>query len=131
MAGAQITEAFPWETAPDYLIRDRDCAYGDVFRQKPLAMGILDGPTASRSPWQNGYVERIIGSIRRDLLDYVVVMGERHLCRLLRDYADYHNTWRTHLGLEKDTPSTRPVQHHGVITSVPKLGGLHHAYIRI
>jgi transposase InsO family protein len=94
-------------------------------------MGIRDGPTAPRSPWQNGYVERVIGSIRRDLLDHVIVMGECHLCRLLRDYADYYNTWRTHLGLEKDAPLTRPADLHGMVTALPKLGGLHHAYVRI
>ena len=127
----QITEAFPFATAPDHLIRDRDCAYGDVFRQRVSAMGIRDGPTAPRSPWQNGYVERVIGSIRRELLDHVIVTGESHLRCLLRDYADYYNTWRTHLGLDKDTPLTRAVQHDGAITSVPKLGGLHHAYVRI
>jgi hypothetical protein len=127
----QITEAFPWETAPDHLIRDRDCAYGHVFRQRLSAMGIRDGPIAPRSPWQNGYAERVIGSIRRELLDHVIVTDEVHLRRLLRDYADYYNSWRTHLGLAKDTPLTRPVQHRGRIISVPKLGGLHHAYIRI
>jgi transposase InsO family protein len=127
----QIVEAFPWETAPEYLIRDRDRAYGNIFRKRLSAMGIRDGPTAPRSPWQNGYVERVIGSIRRELLDHVIVMGESHLRRLLRDYADYYNTWRTHLGLEKDTPLTRPVRHRGAITVVPKLGGLHHAYVRM
>lgn len=127
----QITEAFPWETSPDHLIRDRDCAYGDAFRRRLSAMGIRDGPTAPRSPWQNGYVERTIGSIRRELLDHVIVTGERHLRSLLRDYAEYHNNWRTHLGLNKDTPLARPVLHKGAITSTPKLGGLHHAYVRI
>lgn len=127
----QVTEAFPWDTAPDHLIRDRDCAYGDVFRKRLSAMGIRDGPTAPQSPWQNGYVERAIGSIRRELLDHVIVTGERHLCRRLRDYADYYNSWRTHLALDKDTPLPRPIHTKGAITSVPKLGGLHHAYVRI
>ena len=127
----QLVEAFPWETAPKHLIRDRDCAYGDAFRKRLSAMGIRNGPTAPRSPWQNGYVERVIGSIRRELLDHVIVTGERHLLRLLRDYADYYNAWRTHLGLEKDTPLRRRVQRQGTISSVPKLGGLHHAYVRI
>lgn len=127
----QIVEAFPWETAPDYLIRDRDRAYGNVFRKRLSAMGIRDAPIAPRSPWQNGYVERLIGSIRRDLLDHVIVLGEHHLRRLLRDYADYFNRWRTHLGLDKDTPLTRPVRRCGTIIAVPKLGGLHHAYARI
>ena len=127
----QMTEAFPWEKAPDYLIRDRDCGYGDIFRQKLSAMGIRDGPTAPRSPWQNGYVERVIGSIRRELLDHVIVTGEGHLRRLLRDYADYYNTWRTRLGIDKDTPLKRPILRDGSIASMPKLGGLHHAYVRI
>jgi transposase InsO family protein len=126
----QITAAFPWEKAPDHLIRDRDCAYGEVFRRRLSATGIRDGPIGPSSPWQNGYVERVIGSIRRELLDYVIVTGEANLRRLLRDYADYYNTWRTHLGLKKDTPQTRSVQHQGTITSVPKLGGLHHVYVR-
>ncbi len=127
----QIVEAFPWESAPQYLLRDRDGAYGKVFRKRLFAMGIRDRPVAPRSPWQNGYVERVIGSIRRDLLDHVIVMGEAHLRRLLRAYADYYNTWRTHLGLDKDTPSGRPIHDRGRITPMPKLGGLHHAYVRI
>ncbi len=85
----------------------------------------------ARSRWQNGYVERVIGSIRRDLLDHVIVMGEAQLRQLLRAYADYYNTCRTQLGLNKDTPLGRPVHYRGRITSMPKLGGLHHAYVRI
>ncbi len=99
----QIVETFPWETAPRYLLRDRDGAYGKVFRKRLTAMGIQDRPISPRSPWQNGYVERLIGSIggsiRRDLLDHVMVMGEAHLRRLLRAYMKYDNTYRTHLGL--------------------------------
>ncbi len=94
-------------------------------------MGIRDRPVPPWSPWQNAYAERVIGSIRRDLLDHVIVMGEGHLRRLLREYAVYYNDYRTHPGLDKDTPLGRPVQHRGRITSVPKLGGLHHAYVRI
>ena len=127
----QVVEAFPWETAPDYLIRDRDSAYGKVFRRRVSAMGIRDRPVAPRSPWQNGYVERVIGSIRRDLLDHVIVMGEAHLRRLLRAYGDYYNTWRTHLGLDKDTPFGRPIHDRGRIMPIPKLGGLHQPYVRI
>ena len=122
-------EAFPWDTAPDYLIRDRDSAYGKVFRKRLSAMGIRDRPVAPRSPWQNGYVERVIGSIRRDLLDHVIVLGEAHLSQLLRDYASYYNGYRTHLGLNKDAPLGRPVQHRGRITPVPKLRGLPHVRI--
>ncbi len=116
-------------------MRDRDGAYGKVFRLRLSAMGIRDSPTSPRSPWQNGYVERVVesigGSIRRDLLDHAIVMGEGHLRRLLRHYADYYNTYRTHLGLSKDTPLGRSVHDHSRITAVPKLGGLHHAYVRI
>ena len=127
----QIVEAFPWETAPDYLIRDCDRAYGNVVRDRLSAVGIRDRPIAPRSPWQNGYVERVIGSIRRDLLDHMIVLSERHLRCLLRDYTDCYNTWRTRLGLDKDTPLKRPVRRFGTINAVPKLGGLHHAYVRI
>ena len=127
----QIVEAFPWHTAADYLIRDRDGAYGNVFRRRVSAMGIRDRPVAPRSPWQNGYVERVIGSIRRDLLDHVIVISERYLRQLLREYADYHNAYRTHLGLAKDTPLGRSVQRRGKILPVPKRGGLHHAYVRM
>ena len=91
----------------------------------PLAWGGIG------SPWQNGYVERIIRSIRQEMLDHVIVMGEAHLRQLLRAYADYYNTYRTHLGLDKDTPLGRPVQHCGRITPIPRLGGLHHAFVRI
>lgn len=128
--GRQITEAFPWETTPHYLLRDRDGAYGVVFRKRLSAMVIRDRPVAPRSPWQNGYVERVIGSIRRDLLNQVVVLGEGHLRRLLREYADYYNLYRTHLGLDKETPLGRPIQTSGKIIAIPKLGGLHHAYVR-
>ncbi len=126
----QIVEAFPWDEAPDFLIRDRDASYGVVFRHRIAGMGIRDRPIAPRSPWQNGYVERIIGSIRRDLPDHVVVLNERHLRRLLRRYEDYYNEYRTHLGLAKDTPNGRPIHAFGTIQKIPLLGGLHHAYLR-
>jgi transposase InsO family protein len=103
----QITEAFPWEQAPRYLIRDRDGSYGTIVRNRLRAMGIRDRPTAPRSPWQNGHVERLIGSIRRECLDQVVVLGEVPLRRILRTYADYYNRARTHLALDKDTPLGR------------------------
>ena len=106
----QITEAFPWDRAPSYLIRDRDSSYGVVVRKRIRAMGIRDRPTAPRSPWQNGYIERLIGSIRRECLDHVLVLGEAHLRRILRAYADYYNRGRTHLALDKDAPLSRPVQ---------------------
>jgi transposase InsO family protein len=127
----QITEAFPWDYAPQYLIRDRDTAYGPIFVQRLRAMGIRDRPTAPRSPWQNAHVERLIGSIRRECLDHMIVFGEAHLRRILRAYATYYNESRTHRSLKKDTPVHRAIQRLGVITSQPVLGGLHHRYCRI
>jgi transposase InsO family protein len=127
----QITEAFPWDMAPRYIVRDNDGAYGEVFRQRLFAMGIRDNPTAPHSPWQNGYVERVIGSIRRECLDHVIVFGPKHLRRLLRSYADYYNNDRTHLSMGKDSPNSRSIEHDGAIFSRPLLGGLHHRYVRI
>lgn len=129
--GRQISEAFPWETARRYLIRDRDGAYGQVFRRRLGAMGIRDRPTTARSPWQNGHVERLIGSIRRECLDHLIIFGEVHLRRVLRAYADYYNRTRTHLSLDKDTPLARPILREGRINSIPHLGGLHHSYVRM
>ena len=127
----QITEAFPWEQAPRYLIRDRDASYGHPVPRRLAAMGIRDRPTAPRSPWQNGHVERLIGSIRRECLDHVVILGEAHLRRVLRAYADYYNGFRTHRALAKDVPLHRAIEHLGAITARPLLGGLHHQYYRI
>ena len=127
----QITEAFRWDQAPRYLIRDRDSAYGLLFVQRLRAMGIRDRPTAPRSPWQNAYVERLIGSIRRECLDHVIVFGEAHLRRILGAYAAYYSESRTHRSLSKDTPLQRATQRVGAITSQPILGGLHHHYCRI
>jgi transposase InsO family protein len=127
----QIVEAFPWNTAPAYLLRDNDTAYGLVFTRRVRAMGIRDRPIASRSPWQNGYVERLIGTIRRDCLDHVLIFGEQHLRRVLALYAIYYNGTRTHLGLEKDAPLGRAVQRSGTIRAIPILSGLHHQYVRI
>jgi transposase InsO family protein len=127
----QLTEAFGWEEAPRYIIRDRDRGYGDIVVRRLWAMGIRDRPTSPRSPWQNGYCERLIGSIRRDCLDHVVVFGEQHLRHLLRSYANYYNQTRTHLSLNKDSPVTRPIETVGHILPVPILGGLHHRYVRI
>jgi transposase InsO family protein len=127
----QITEAFPWNEAPDYLIRDRDGAYGHAVTLRLAAMGIRDHPTAPRSPWQNGHAERLIGSIRRECLDHIVVFGEAHLRRILMAYAAYYNGIRTHLALAKDSPSRRPVQRFGQVAARPVLGGLHHQYCRI
>src|SRR5882757_1485162 len=99
----QLTEACGWEQAPRYLIRDRDRVFGELFVRRPRSMGIRDRPTSPRSPWQNGFAERLIGSIRRDCLDHVVVFGERHLRHILLSYMKYYNEVRTHLSLEKDT----------------------------
>lgn len=106
----QITEAFPCDEAPKYLIRDRDASYGHAVSRRLAAMGIRDHPTAPRSPWQNGHAERLIGSIRRECLDHIVVFGEAHLRRILFAYADYYNEVRTHLSLSKDSPGHRSVQ---------------------
>ena len=106
----QITEAFPWDTAPRYLLRDRDASYGSDFRCRVEAMGITEVVTAPRSPWQNPYVERVIGSIRRERLDHIVIFNERHLRRVLTSYRDYYHRSRTHLSLQKDCPDPRPVQ---------------------
>jgi transposase InsO family protein len=127
----QITEAFPWNEAPRYLIRDRDRVYGVAVMHRLRAMGIRDKPIAAGSPWQNGFAERLIGSIRRGWLDHVVVLGEAHLRRVLTKYATYYNELRTHRSLNKDAPIHRAIQHVGCIISVPVLGGLHHHYCRI
>src|SRR4030088_257110 len=127
----QIAEAFPWDEAPHYLIRDRDRIYGSVVTRRLRAMGIRDKPAAPASPWQNGFAERLIGSIRRECVDHIIVLGEMHLRRILRSYADYYNSVRTHRFLNKDAPVTRPVQRVGVIISRAVLGGLHHHYARV
>src|SRR6478752_3202157 len=124
----QITEAFPWDDAPKYLIRDRDQSYGAVVTRRLRAMGIRVKPTAPASPWQNGFAERLIGSIRRECVDHIIVLGEAHLRRVVKSYADYYNNVRTHRSLNKDAPVSRPVQRRGVIGSRDILGGLHHHY---
>jgi len=127
----QISEAFPWDMAPRYMIRDRDRIYGIVVTRRLRAMGIRDKPTAPASPWQNGFAERLIGSIRRECLDHVIVLGEAHLRRILKNYAAYYNGVRTHRSLQKAAPVSRPVQRSGAINSHAILGGLHHQYVRI
>jgi transposase InsO family protein len=126
----QITEAFPWNDAPRYLIRDRDRVYGAVVTRRLRAMGIRDKPTAPASPWQNGFAERLIGSIRRECLDHIIVLGEAHLRRILRAYAGYYNDVGPHRSLDKDAPTYRSVQRIGTIRSQAVLGGLHHHYFR-
>ena len=127
----QLTEAFPWNEAPHYIIRDRDQIYGTIVTRRLRAMGIRDRPIAPASPWQNGFAERLIGSIRRECADHFVVLGEAHLRRILRSYARYYNDIRTHRSLDKDAPVSRPVQRTGSISSRPILGGLHHHYVRV
>jgi transposase InsO family protein len=126
----QVVEAFPYETAPRFLLRDRDKIYGKTFRRRVRALGIEERVTAHRSPWQNGYVERLIGTIRRDCLDHVMVWNARHLKRVLRDYFAYYHRWRTHLSLHMDAPDGRPVQATGEIVEIEELGGVHHHYER-
>jgi Integrase core domain len=111
-----------------YLIRDRDGAYGEVFIRRLRSIGIRDRPTSPLSPWQNAYAERLIGSIRRECLDHVVVLGERHLRHVLLLYMNYYNETRTHLSLNKDSPLSRTVERAGGILCRPILGGLHHKY---
>jgi hypothetical protein len=127
----QINEAFPWNEAPRYLIRDQDCVYGAMVTRRVRAMGIRDKPIVRGSPWQNCFAERLIGSIRRECLDHIVVVGEAHLRRILDAYAAYYNMSRTHRSLDKDAPFSRPVQRVSSIHSHPVLGGLHHHYVRV
>jgi transposase InsO family protein len=123
----QITEAFPWDEAPHYLIRDRNRIYGAVVTC--LASGTK--PTTPASPWQNGFAERLIGSIRRECMDHIAVLSEAHLRRVLRSYASYYNEIQTLRSLNKDAPVSRRVQRTGTIKSDPILGGLHHHYVRV
>jgi transposase InsO family protein len=129
----QITEAFPWDTAPRYMIRDRDGVYGKAARERLAGMGITEVLTAPRSPWQSPYVERVIGSIRRECLDHVIVLNEHHLRRILASYLDYYHRSRCHLSLDKDAPHGRPVQPvgSGEIVAFPQVGGLHYRYERL
>src|SRR6516165_4499542 len=127
----QITESSPWASAPAYLVRDNDRAYGHVFTERIRAMGIRDRPISPGSPWQNPYVERLIGTVRRECLDRMLIFGEAHLRRVLSSYAAYYNQIRTHLALGKNTPLGRAVQRSGAIVAIPILSGLHHHYVRI
>jgi hypothetical protein len=127
----QITEAFPWASALAYLVRDNDRAYGHTFRRRVRAMGIRDRPISPGSPWQNGIAERLIGTLRRECLDQIIIFGETHLRRVLASYAAYYNQTRTHLALQKNAPLRRAVQRSGAIVAIPILAGLHHQYVRI
>jgi transposase InsO family protein len=128
----QITEAFPWNEAPRYLIRDRDAIYGAAVTRRLRAMGIRDKPIAAGSPWQNGIAERWVGSCRREILDHVIALNEPHLLRLIRDYVNYYHEDRIHDSLSKDTPNGRPTEQKpsskATVISSARLGGLHHRY---
>lgn len=128
----QLVQVFPEETAPRYLLRDRDGIYGKYFRRRVRNLGIKAVLTAARSPWQNPYVERMIGSIRRDCLDHVIVLNEQHLRRVLRRYFAYYYGARCHLSLDGDAPKPRAVQgpELGKVIELPEVGGLHHRYVR-
>ena len=130
--GQQLVNAFPYDSAPKYVIRDRDKIYGANFVRRVHAMGIEQVLTAPRSPWQNPYCERVIGTIRRDCLDHVIVLGEQHLRRILRKYLEYYHGSRTHLALDKDAPEPREQEStdEGNVIALPLVGGLHHRYTR-
>jgi putative transposase len=125
--GQQLRHAFPWDTAPRFLLRDRDSCYGTEFHETAEALNIEEILSAPRSPWQNAYVERLIGSIRRECLDHVMILSEQGLRRILRSYFEYYENSRTHLGLAKDSPIPRPVQPPSVgrVIELPQVGGLH------
>jgi len=128
----QLREAFPFASPPKYLLRDRDSIYGLEFQRRAEALGLQELRIAPRSPWQTPYVERWIGSIRRECLDHVIVLNQAHLRRVLNSYLTYYHRSRSHLSLEKDTPESRPVQRpqEGKIVALPQVGGLHHRYER-
>ena len=130
--GRQIAEAFPWDSAPRYLLHDRDCIYGETFHQRVGEMGIREVLTAPRAPWQNPYAERLIGSMRRECLDHIIVFNESSLRRILKAYFEYYEHSRTHLALEKDTPASRAIQppELGVVVELSQVGELHHRYER-
>jgi putative transposase len=128
----QLREAWPWNSAPRFVIRDRGTIYGWDFRRSADAMGLDEVLMAPRAPWQNAFVERVIGSIRRECLDHVIIWNERALRRHLRRYLIYYHEWRTHLSLDKDAPIPRATQSpsDGGIVAIPHVGGLHHHYER-
>ena len=129
-AAQQIVEAFPFEEVPRFLLRDRDGIYGPYFRDRVEHMGIEEVPIAPRHPWQNPYAERVIGSIRRECLDHVIVLNEDHLRRTLAEYFEYYHQARAHLSLDRNSPVPRPVAMEGRVVATAYLGGLHHCYTR-
>ena len=131
--GQQIVEALPWDCAPKYLLRDRDAIYGSAFQRRVKSMGIEQVLSAPRSPWQNPFVERLIGTLRHDCLDHLIVLNERHLRRIVARYLDYYHDWRTHLSLSMDAPNPRRVHppEQGRVVQFPDIGGLHHHYERL
>src|SRR5262245_35924278 len=126
-----MLEAFPFDTAPKYVLRDRDRIYGQEFRDQVAVMNIHEVLSAPRSPWQRAYVERVIGSIRRECLDHVIVFNEESLRHTLHSYFSYYHRSRLHLSLDKDSPDSRPVQSVGGVIAFPEVGGLHHRYERV
>jgi transposase InsO family protein len=130
--GQQLREAFPFDQVPHYLLRDRDAIFGNDFREQVRDMGIREVLSAPRSPWQRAYIERVIGSIRRECLDHVIVFQESSLRRTLHSYFEYYHRSRTHLSLAKDSPEPRAIQppEMGSVVAIPQVGGLHHRYER-
>jgi transposase InsO family protein len=128
----QVTEAFPYDTAPRYLLHDRDRSFAAECGQRVESMGIKEVVTTPGSPWQNPHCERLIGSILRECLDHIIVLNERHLLRVLRSYASYYHSSRTHRSLDNDSPDSRPVEppEMGDVVALPQIGGLHHRYTR-
>ena len=130
-AAQQMLEAFPFDKAPRYLLRDRDRIYGQEFRKQVEIINIKEVLSAPRSPWQRAYVERVIGSIRRECVDHVIVFNEDSLRRTLRLYFSYYHRSRLHLSLDKDSPDSRSVESVGRVIGFPEVGGLHHRYGRV
>ena len=130
-AAQQLRETFGWDSPVKYVIRDNDGIYGDVFKQQLKKLGLEDTPTAPHSPWQSPICERVIGTLRRECLNHMIILNENHLRRVLEEFIDYYNSSRTHMSLNKDSPRGRAVQASGKIVSTSILGGLHHEYKRV
>ena len=130
--GPELVNAIQLETAPQFLLRDRDGIFGEEFRRRVAGLGMEEKLIAPRSPWQNSYVERLIGTLQRECRDHIIIMNEQHLRRVIRDYLKYYDQDRTHRSLDQDCPISRPVEavEQGKICEFPKVGGLHHRYVR-